>query len=265
MIDPSSTCPEFFERATAMMVVPPSAEEIEGDAEDNAKEDAVAVAAGMIECEAPVIEKEASDDGLQKIVSEAHLANIGQLMDDGFAHLRTIVQNRDARDIEHRHSKVAPSGDEDVEALCDGWAFDAFGKRHQQLHEDKEEDRSDTDLPPDSYVIALVDKQALATEDHAEDEEEERLREATMLNGPAEADLQTVLQVHEGYVEEAAVGTSLEAFAPILTDTDVHRHLRRIDKTENDVNQFDRLAEEDECRPEKDFIGSIDQRNEEEA
>ncbi len=265
MINPGSACPEFFEWTTAMMVRPPTAEEIEGNAEGNAEEEAVAVAAGVIKCEAPVVEEETTDDGLQEIVGKAHLANIRQLMDDGFTHLRAIIQNRNARDIEHHHGKIAPRGDEDVEALCDGWTFYAFVNRHERLHDNKEADRTDAYLSPGFHVVALVDKQALATEDYTKDEEEERLREATMPDGPAEVHLHAILQVHEGNVKETAVGTSLKAFAKILTDADIHRHLRRIDETQDDINQFDRLAEEDECCPEEYLIGCLDQRNEEEA
>lgn len=265
MINPGSASPELFKWAAAMMFRPPTAEEIEGDAEGNAEEETVAVAAGVVECEAPVVEEETTDDGLQKIIGKAHLANIRQLMDDGLAHLRAIIQNRDTRDIEHHHSKVAPCGDENVKALCDGRALDAFVNRHLRLHDDKKEDRGDTDLSPGFHIVTLIDKQALATEDHTKDEEEERLREATVPDGPAEVHLHAILQVHEGNVKETAVGTSLKAFAKILTDADIHRHLRRIEETQDDINQFDRLTEKDECRPEKHLVGSLDQRNEEEA
>lgn len=59
--DPRQPMPDLFERTTAMMGGPVAAEEVEDDEEGDGEEDAVAVAAGVIEGQAPVVEEEGAD------------------------------------------------------------------------------------------------------------------------------------------------------------------------------------------------------------
>lgn len=59
--DPRQPVPDLFEWTTAMVGGPVATEEVEDDEEGDSEEDAVAVAAGVIEGQAPVVEEEGAD------------------------------------------------------------------------------------------------------------------------------------------------------------------------------------------------------------
>lgn len=59
--DPRQPMPDLFERTTAMVSGPVATEEVEDDEEGDGEEDAVAVAASVIEGQTPIVEEEGAD------------------------------------------------------------------------------------------------------------------------------------------------------------------------------------------------------------
>lgn len=59
--DPRQSMPDLFKRTAAVVRGPVATEEVEDDEEGDGKEEAVAVAAVVIEGQAPVVEEEGAD------------------------------------------------------------------------------------------------------------------------------------------------------------------------------------------------------------
>ena len=61
MTNPRQPMPDLFEWTTAMVGGPVATEEVEDDEEGDGEENAVTVAAGVIEGQTPVVEEEGAD------------------------------------------------------------------------------------------------------------------------------------------------------------------------------------------------------------
>ena len=113
-----SPCPEFLQRTSAEAARPEAAEEIEADAEQDAKCETHGMTTDGIEPQSPVIEDETTDEALEQVVGQTHLADALKVR-NGFLHAGLVVQEGDATDIKSHHGKIAPSGELYVQAHAD--------------------------------------------------------------------------------------------------------------------------------------------------
>ena len=111
-------CPNLLQRTATESASPEAAEIVEADAEQDAKHKTHGVTAYSIETEPPVVEDETSDDALEKVVGQAHLAYALKVR-DGFLHASLVIKERDATHIEGHHGKIAPCSDLNLKALAD--------------------------------------------------------------------------------------------------------------------------------------------------
>ena len=81
---------------------PPLAEEVEEDQEDEGHAEADRMSTEAVETESPVVEEEASDDGLEQIVGKAHLSDGGKAA-DCLPGVGPVVQKDKSGDIERHH------------------------------------------------------------------------------------------------------------------------------------------------------------------
>ena len=111
-------CPQLLQRTATEAACPESAEIVEADAEQYAEHETHGVTAYGIETETPVVEDETTDDALEKVVGQAHLAYALKVR-DGLLHASLVIKERDAAHLEGHHGKIAPCSDLNLKALAD--------------------------------------------------------------------------------------------------------------------------------------------------
>ena len=77
--------PKFLKWSSAESACPETAEVIEADAEQDAKNETHSMVADCVKTKSPIVEEETADDALQEIVGKTHLA-YALKVGDGFTH-----------------------------------------------------------------------------------------------------------------------------------------------------------------------------------
>ena len=178
------------------------------------------MAAMSEQTEAPIVEKQASDNRLAQVVCKAHLSVRSDLYKPVLGTGLIVKKCHSGYDQKH-HREVLPHVQHNVQSVVyASVGFDCFWYQIIGRNKDYEAYQgTNKNVLPSDKIVSFIVEQSFTSEKDSEEEKAHSLGHTAVFDGPKEVYRQSVLESGECYIQYRARSGSLIKASPMLSAT----------------------------------------------